>query len=66
MLICRLQTLGVRSDIPVPVTFRGYVFLDFTADCRISAVRAYAKVPTEVLGKAINLSGGLPYIPLPI
>lgn len=61
-------TLGVRSDLPIPVTFAGQVYLDFTADCRISAVRAYAEVPTEINGQPTDIYKllGLPNIPLPI
>ncbi|KAL2069383.1 hypothetical protein VTL71DRAFT_14062 [Oculimacula yallundae] len=45
-------TLGVRNLIPVPVTFNADVYLDYSPapDCRVQAVRAYARIPSEVLG----------------
>lgn len=56
-----VQTLGVRNLVPVPVTFRGYVFLDYNDDCRIYAVRAYAQVPTRVLNESfISIGAPLP------
>lgn len=48
------QTLGVRNEIPIPVTFTADVFLDYTDDCGVNGVRAYATVPTKVLGLLIN------------
>jgi hypothetical protein len=44
----RIQTLGALHSITIPVTFRGYVFLDYNSDCTIDFVRAFAEIPTEV------------------
>jgi len=56
------QTLGVRSIVPVPVTFSADVFLDYTPECRIKAVRAYARIPSEVLGFMTKNPGVPPII----
>lgn len=46
-----LQTLGALHAIALPVTFYANVYLDFNlTTCEIGAVRAFAKIPTEVLG----------------
>lgn len=56
------QTLGIRSAIPLPVTFFARVYLDYDADCKIQTIRAIApSVPSEVLGAFVNFpSLGLP------
>tara|TARA_R110002060_G_scaffold61507_4_gene71007 strand:- start:1240 stop:1581 length:342 start_codon:yes stop_codon:yes gene_type:complete len=58
------QTLGVRDIVPVPVTFNADVYLDYSPapDCRIQAVRAYARVPSEVLGMMTDHPGVPPLI----
>jgi hypothetical protein len=48
------QTLGVRSAIPVPVTFFAYVYLDYDDNCEIQTIRAIASIPTEVLGAFVD------------
>ncbi len=49
------QTLGVRSVIPIPVTFFAHVYLDYDSDCRIQTIRAVApSVPSQVLGVFFN------------
>ncbi|KAG4420444.1 hypothetical protein IFR04_006460 [Cadophora malorum] len=55
-------TLGIRSAIPLPVTFFARVYLDYDADCKIQTIRAIApSVPSEVLGAIVNFpSLGLP------
>ncbi|CZR61848.1 uncharacterized protein PAC_11745 [Phialocephala subalpina] len=59
-------TLGVRDIIPIPVTFSANVYLDFGVDlhgnCQINAVRAFATIPSQVLGliltgSPLDLSG---------
>ncbi|KAF8865704.1 hypothetical protein BDZ45DRAFT_684226 [Acephala macrosclerotiorum] len=59
-------TLGVRNIIPIPVTFFANVYLDFGTDlsgnCQINAVRAFATIPSQVLGliladSPLDLSG---------
>lgn len=45
-----MQTLGINSLIPIPVTFNADVYLDFNPDCRVYQVRAVAFVPSEILG----------------
>ncbi|KUJ07452.1 uncharacterized protein LY89DRAFT_789560 [Mollisia scopiformis] len=47
-------TLGVRGIITIPVTFFANVYLDFDDDCTITAVRAFAEVPTVVLGLLLD------------
>lgn len=56
------QTLGVRNNVPVPFTFTGHVYMDYNSDCRIYQARAYAQVPSEVLGEAFS-TAGLPPLP---
>lgn len=51
------QTLGVRDVIPIPVTFYANVYLDFDDNCNILAVRAFAQIPTLVLGLILNPPG---------
>ncbi|KAG4419111.1 hypothetical protein IFR04_007707 [Cadophora malorum] len=57
-------TLGVRDIVPVPVIFNADVYLDYSPapDCRIQAVRAYARVPSEVLGMMTDHPGVPPLI----
>ncbi|GIZ47890.1 hypothetical protein CKM354_001096900 [Cercospora kikuchii] len=52
--------IGAREFVPIPVTFHGYVYMDYNDDCRIYSARAYADVPTSVLGQlvAIGAPGG--------
>lgn len=57
--------MGVNSVVPIPVTFSGQVYLDFNPDCRITAVRAYAEVPTYIDGKPFDLYKFLPLPQLP-
>ncbi|CZS96912.1 uncharacterized protein RCO7_02662 [Rhynchosporium graminicola] len=54
-------TLGLRSIVKLPVTFNADVYLDYSPapDCRIQAVRAYARLPSEVLGM-ITAKPGVP------
>lgn len=55
------QTLGVRSGIPIPVTFFANVYLDYNVNCEIKKVRAVATIPTEVLGLLFTyINVGLP------
>ncbi|KAF2173360.1 hypothetical protein M409DRAFT_61809 [Zasmidium cellare ATCC 36951] len=42
--------LGAREIVGLPATFHGWVYMDFNTDCRIYSARAYANVPTSVLG----------------
>ncbi|PIA88707.1 hypothetical protein CB0940_06836 [Cercospora beticola] len=58
-------TLGVSSIVPAPVTFSGQVYLDFNTDCRITAVRAFAQVPTYIGGRPTDLWQLLPIPPTP-
>jgi hypothetical protein len=64
LTICAI--VGVSSIVPIPVTFSGQVYLDFTADCRIEAVRAYAEIPTYIAGKPVTIYELLPIPTLPI
>ncbi|TVY35628.1 hypothetical protein LOCC1_G007127 [Lachnellula occidentalis] len=50
-------TLGVRSEVPVPVTFFATVYLDHAANCRLPSIRAIATIPTEVVGLVIHPPG---------
>jgi hypothetical protein len=59
-------TLGVSSIVPVPVTFSGQVYLDFNNNCRITAVRAYAEIPTYINGKPVTIYQLLPIPKIPI
>ncbi|KAF2208411.1 hypothetical protein CERZMDRAFT_101478 [Cercospora zeae-maydis SCOH1-5] len=47
--------VGAREFVPLPVTFHGYVYMDYNDDCRIYSARAYADVPTSVLGMLVDL-----------
>ncbi|KAM3424402.1 hypothetical protein BST61_g6409 [Cercospora zeina] len=58
-------TLGVNSVLPIPVTFSGQVYLDFNPDCRITAVRAFAQIPTFINGQPTDLHDLLPIPPTP-
>ena len=53
--------LGARDLIPAPVTFHGYVYMDYNSDCRIYAARAYAAIPTSVL--TLMFPDGFPQVP---
>ncbi|KAK4613601.1 hypothetical protein CLAFUW4_09584 [Fulvia fulva] len=55
--------IGAREFVPIPVTFHGYVYMDYNTDCRIYSARAYADVPTSVLNMMIP--GGTPGLPAP-
>ena len=59
-------TLGVQSDVVIPVTFSAQVYLDFNVNCRIFAVRAYAEIPTYINGMPTMLYQylGIPQTPL--
>lgn len=59
-------TLGVSSIVPIPVTFSGQVYLDFNNDCRITAVRAYAEIPTYINGQPTDIYKLLPIPKIPI
>jgi hypothetical protein len=61
-----VRIVGVSSIVPIPVTFSGQVYLDFTADCRIEAVRAYAEIPTYIDGKPVTIYELLPIPQLPV
>lgn len=41
--------------VPIPVTFFAHVYLDFNADCRIYGVRAFAQIPTNIAGQAVDI-----------
>ncbi|SMQ46696.1 unnamed protein product [Zymoseptoria tritici ST99CH_1A5] len=58
-------TLGVNSVVPIPTTFSGEVYLDYNSDCRITAVRAYAEVPTYILGQPTDIYKLLPIPKIP-
>ncbi|KAI5368181.1 hypothetical protein Slin15195_G033150 [Septoria linicola] len=58
-------TLGVASAVPVPVTFSGQVYLDCNNNCRITAVRAFAQVPTYILGQPTDIYKFLPVPKVP-
>ncbi|KAE8445868.1 hypothetical protein EG329_012791 [Mollisiaceae sp. DMI_Dod_QoI] len=47
-------TLGVLGIITVPVTYSAHVYLDYNTDCEIVNVRAFAQIPSQVLGLLIN------------
>ena len=65
-VLTTFATVGVNSVVPIPVTFSGQVYLDFTADCRILAVRAYAEIPTYINGKPVTIYELLPIPTLPL
>jgi hypothetical protein len=56
----------VSSIVPVPVTFSGQVYLDFNANCRITAVRAFAQIPRYIAGKPVDIYKLLPIPKVPI
>jgi hypothetical protein len=41
----------------LPVAFEGFVYFDFDPSCQITHTRAFANIPTEVLGQVVNLPG---------
>lgn len=51
---------NANFGLQIPVTFHGYVYMDYNDDCRIYSARAYADIPTSVLGQlvAIGAPGG--------
>jgi hypothetical protein len=57
------MVVGVSSIVPIPVTFSGQVYLDFNTDCRITAVRAFAQVPTYINGQPTDIHDLLPIPP---
>lgn len=59
-------TFGVSSTIPVPVTFAGQVYLDFNANCRITAVRAWAEIPRYINGQPTDIYKLLPIPKIPL
>jgi hypothetical protein len=65
-LILTNVTLGVSSIVPVPVTFSGQVYLDFNANCRITAVRAFAQIPRYIAGVPVDIYKLLPIPKVPI
>ncbi|KAM3417951.1 hypothetical protein BST61_g6163 [Cercospora zeina] len=44
-----------QSRLQLPITFHGYVYMDYNDDCRIYSARAYADVPTSVLGMLVDI-----------
>ena len=53
-LLCCWECLKLTIS-QLPVTFHGYVYMDYNSDCRIYAARAYADIPTSVLNVLINI-----------
>ncbi|CZT25460.1 uncharacterized protein RCC_11192 [Ramularia collo-cygni] len=48
-------TLGVLHAVALPVTFNADVYLDYdVSQCLMTAIRAYARVPTQVGGVVIG------------
>ncbi|USW46710.1 hypothetical protein Slin15195_G000290 [Septoria linicola] len=47
--------LGAREFIPAPATFHGYVYMDYSTECRIYAARAYADVLTFVFNQLVSI-----------
>ncbi|SMQ54983.1 unnamed protein product [Zymoseptoria tritici ST99CH_3D1] len=54
--------VGAPYYLPSPVSFHGYVYMDYNDDCRIYAARGYADVPSSVLNwltpQAVGVPGG--------